>query len=92
MTEDIEASAELFRSLNLMESNVIAFPKGLYTPLTNGILREQGYKVTLTTNPTRTNCIVKGLSQSLINLGRLNISADTTDEEILAYCRGDAGK
>lgn len=86
LTADIEQMNGLFAELGLENSTILAFPQGKSTLLTDVILREHGFKATLTTDFTRTNCIVKGLPQSLIDLGRLNISGDTTDEEILAYC------
>lgn len=86
LTEDIEKQAALFAELGLDAPVVLAFPKGMSVRLTDVILQSKGYKVTLTTDHLKTNCIIKGLPQSLLDLGRLNISGETTDEEILAYC------
>ena len=86
LTEDAEKQAALFAELGLAPPRVLAFPKGMSERLTDVILQKQGYKVTLTTDHAKNNCIVKGLPQSLLDLGRLNISGETTDEEILAYC------
>lgn len=86
VTADAEKQARLFADLDLEKSTVLAFPNGKYTAATDVALKACGYQVTLTTDSNRTNTLVCGLSQSLIDLGRLNISGDTTDEELLAYC------
>ncbi len=83
---DVEQQNALFAELGLASPTALAFPQGMWEQTTNAILRENGYRVTLTTDYARVNRIVKGLSQSLLCLGRLNISGETSDEEILAYC------
>jgi len=52
------------------------------------VLRQQGYRLTVSTDALRTNTLVRGLPQSLLDLGRMNISADTPDADILAYLEG----
>ena len=51
-------------------------------------LRQEGYRLTLSTDATRVNTLVRGLPQSLLDVGRMNISADTPDADILAYLQG----
>lgn len=83
---DVEKQNSLFAELGLPSPRVLAFPQGETERRANMVLCEMGYKVTLTTDSTKNNCIIRGLPQSLFDLGRLNISGETTDEEILAYC------
>lgn len=86
LNADIAAQNDVFEQNGLGACSVMAFPGGKYTKLTDVILRENGYKVTVTTDSTRVNTLVCGLPQSMIDIGRLNIAGDTTAEEILEYC------
>lgn len=63
----------------------LAFPHGAYATLANAILRELGVKVTVTTDGSRVNTVVKGLPQTLIDMGRMNCSDALSDEAFLAY-------
>jgi len=83
---DIAAQHAVFSECGLAESTVLAFPAGQYTVLTNAVLVQHGYKVTLTADSTRENTLICGLPQSLLSLGRLNVAADITDAMLLAYC------
>ena len=49
------------------------------------LLRESGYKVTLTTDESRVNTVVVGLPQTLIDLGRMTVLPGMTDEQLLQY-------
>lgn len=88
LTKDVQLQEQLFSELGLEFSDVLAFPTGQYSTITDVILKECGYKVTVTTDAQRINTIVSGLPQSLIDLGRMNIDGTTTDEELLAYVSG----
>ena len=77
--------AELFESLGMEPSNIIAFPGGEHCTLTNVVLNACGFQVTVATDSNRLNTVIAGLPQSLIDLGRMNIAEDTTDEAILEY-------
>ena len=85
LTNDITLQNQLFSDLDMQPSHLLAFPKGQWTTLTNVVLKDHGYKVTVTTDATRLNTIVSGLPQSLINLGRMTIDETTSAEDILAY-------
>ena len=85
LTEDAARQDQLFSQLGLEKSTVLAFPTGAYTTLTDVTLKKLGYQVTLTTDSSRVNTLVQGLPQSLVDLGRFNVSADTTDEALLSY-------
>ncbi len=91
LTADIALQHALFASNDLPAPTALAFPSGQWTDLANVVLMSEGYKITLTTDATRANTLVQGLPQSLINLGRMNVSGDTTAEEILRYCGGNDG-
>ncbi|MFR2094640.1 MAG: hypothetical protein ACLS4V_07095 [Oscillospiraceae bacterium] len=54
------------------------------TTLTDVVLRECGYKVTLTTDESRVNTVVVGLPQTLIDLGRMTVLPGMTDEQLPA--------
>jgi len=86
LREDIAAQRSLFSQMGMAEPCAVAFPSGKFTDIANAVLVEEGYDVTLTTDPYRVNVLVPGLPQSLVGLGRLNVGADTTAEELLAYC------
>ena len=88
LTKDVQLQEQLFSELGLDFSDVLAFPIGQYSMITDVILKECGFKVTVTTDAQRINTIVSGLPQSLIDLGRMNIDGTTTDEELLAYVSG----
>lgn len=64
---------------------MLAFPEGAHTTLTDVVLRECGYKVTLTTDKSRVNTVVVGLPQTLIDLGRMTVLPGMTDEQLLQY-------
>ena len=80
---------KFFAENGIPESNVLAFPGGEYTQLTDAVVLENGYKVTLTTDSTKDNTLICGLPQSLLGLGRLNIASDITVGMLLSYCGED---
>lgn len=85
LCEDIAQQNQLFSQLGLESSYILAYPGGQWTTLTNTILQENGYKVTLTTDQKKVNTIIVGQRQTLINMGRMGISAGTSDADLLAY-------
>jgi len=85
---DIEKQNVLFIDHGLDSAKVLSYPEGKFEKISDVILRECGYKVTLCSDQTRVNTLVCGLPQSLIDLGRMNIGDYVTDEDILAYCAG----
>ena len=89
LSDDVRKQAELFESLGLEPSNILAFPGGEHCTLTNVVLKAYGYKVTVATDPNRLNTIIAGLPQSLFDLGRMNITEATTDQAILEYLSRD---
>lgn len=87
LLNDVEKQDGIFEVCGLKKSYVLAFPRGEYSVLANDILTECGYKVTLTIEADHINTIVQKDPSSLINLGRMNIAAGTSDKEILDYCK-----
>lgn len=85
LTLDVALQRRLFDGFGLAESRVLAYPMGQWSTLTNVVLRECGYKVTVTTDSGRENTLVAGLPQSLYCLGRMTVSGETTDAQLLAY-------
>ena len=85
LSRDIEKQHDTFSDMGLDAPYVIAFPGGKFCTLADVVLKSYGYKVTLTTQSDRKNTVIAGLSQSLYDMGRMNINADVTDEQILDY-------
>lgn len=63
----------------------LAFPRGSHDTLADAVLRELGVKVTVTTDAERVNTVVKGLPQTLVDMGRMNCSDAVSDQALLAY-------
>ena len=63
----------------------LAYPKGQYSELTEQVVHEMGYKITLTTKSDHKNIIVQNRPETLYQLGRFNVSEDTTAVELLQY-------
>lgn len=76
---DAAREAETFAAFGIPAPDVIAFPEGAHADLTDVVLRECGYKVTLTTDESRVNTVVVGLPQTLIDLGRMTVLPGMTD-------------
>lgn len=67
---------------------VLSYPKGAYSELSEVILSQQGIYATVTIEP-KTNTIVRGLPQSLRQLGRFYMTETITGQELLALLSGD---
>ena len=67
------------------EYTVFSYPGGAYHRWAEAVLRERGYRVTLTTNSGHRNLVVVGDPESLFLLGRMNVNDETTDKELLGY-------
>lgn len=87
---DAQLQQGLFGEYGMESPIVVAFPTGKWTDIANVVLAENGVKVTLTTDSERVNTLVRGLPQSLVGLGRMNVDGTVTPEDILRYC--GAGK
>lgn len=85
LTVDAALENWLLDDLGLAQSTALAYPAGRWSTLTNVVLRSCGYKLTVTTDGERVNTLILGLPQSLYCLGRLTVTGETTDAELLAY-------
>lgn len=79
----------LFSRAGIPNATVLSFPNGKADDAANRILFENGYRATLTTDPSEVNTIEVGNPQTLINLGRFNITENTTDDMILSYLKNN---
>ncbi len=77
----------LFSRAGIPNATVLSFPNGKADDVTNRILLENGFCATVTTDPNKTNKLEVGNRQTLINLGRFNVTENTTDEMILSYLK-----
>lgn len=63
----------------------LAYPKGQYSELTEQVVHEMGYQITLTTKSDHKNVIVQNRPETLYQLGRFNVSEDTTADQLRKY-------
>lgn len=66
---------------------LLAYPLGRYSELSEVILRDCGIWSTVTTVP-KVNTVVRGLRQSLRQLGRFSIGGQMTADDVLAIVSG----
>ena len=72
------------RGLLGMDLSVFAYPYGKCTELTEVVLRNEGFAATLTTE-SKTNTVIKGIPQSLLQMGRFRITDDMTGADVLEW-------
>lgn len=84
LREDCAAMNGLLQSTYGKDVGVVAYPNGLCSSLSDLVLSEEGVYATVTSQ-AKTNTIVKGLSQSLRQMGRYTVSGETTAAEVLAW-------
>ena len=82
---DIEQYQQMYSRAFGSRAIALAYPSGVYSDLTEVVLHENGFPITLSTDTDRRNTLVKGLPQTLCALCRLNVSEAQTPEEILTY-------
>lgn len=85
--EDCALTESALAETGVAEYIVFSYPGGEYHRWAESVLRERGYRVTLTTNAGHRNLVVVGDPESLFLLGRLNVNDETTDKELLGYLR-----
>ena len=88
LREDITLAKSELEAVIDAPVNVLSYPMGYYTPVTEAVCKEQGMIATVTTEE-RCNTLVKGLPQCLFGMGRINVVAISGEEllEKLAVCR-----
>ncbi len=64
-------------------ANIVSYPYGAHTELSEVVLSQMGAYATVTTQP-KLNTIVKGLPQSLRQLGRFRVTDDQSAEQLLS--------
>ena len=82
---DCQAIEALLAKAGVESCAVFSYPGGKAHAWAEAVLKARGYRVTLTTDPVRTNRVTKGDPASLYLLGRLNVNDATTDRELLRY-------
>ena len=82
LTEDFTRSRALLEDATGRPVDVLAYPAGQYSTLTQVTLQSLGVHVTLSTNPG-INTVVKGLPQTLYAMLRFGITEDVSPEALL---------
>ena len=82
LTEDFTRSRALLEGATGQPVDVLAYPAGQYSTLTQVTLQSLGVHVTLSTNPG-VNTVVKGLPQTLYAMLRFAITEDISPEALL---------
>lgn len=83
VTEDLEQFQRVYEAELGERADVLAYPGGKYNELAERTVREEGFRVTLSTDVHRENFLKKGEPESLYELGRINVEADMTAEQLL---------
>ena len=83
--EDFRLEQEVLAAGGVEDVYALAFPLGRHTEQTDRLLAELGVRVTLTTDSAHQNIVTRGDRDSLLGLGRLNMSDQVGDEELYAY-------
>ena len=86
LTEDFTRSRALLEDATGRPVDVLAYPAGQYSTLTQVTLQSLGVHVTLSTNPG-INTVVKGLPQTLYAMLRFGITEDVSPEALLDMIR-----
>lgn len=89
---DVKAYRTMYEAAFGAAPIALAYPEGVYSTLTEVTLHENGFAITLCTDPARRNTLVKGLPQTLCALGRLNVSEAQTPQDILDYLESKIAK
>ncbi|MEA4824989.1 MAG: polysaccharide deacetylase family protein [Clostridiaceae bacterium] len=86
-TADTQAVTDAITQGLGVRPTVYSYPYGYHTDITEVILSQMGYRVTLTV-ANGINTIVKGLSQSLRALKRYNVTESMTPAELIEGLKG----
>ncbi|MCL2169070.1 MAG: polysaccharide deacetylase family protein [Defluviitaleaceae bacterium] len=71
---------------NHMDTNIFAYPFGIYNPIASELLRSAGYTITLLTGE-RVSFVTRGDPQTLKNLYRINVSGNFDGSELVQLIR-----
>lgn len=84
-SEDCALTEAVLANAGVAEYTVFSYPGGVHHRWAEEVLRERGYRVTLTTDAGHRNLVVAGNPESLFMLGRMNVNDETTDKDLLRY-------
>ena len=87
LTADFARSRQELEAATGEAVDVLAYPSGAYSTLTQATLRELGVRVTLSTNPG-VNTVVRGLPQTLYGMKRLSMNESVSPEQLLRLLDG----
>jgi len=82
---DCALAEQILEEAGITEHLVYSYPAGKYHDWTEQVLREKGYRVTLTTDYSHRNLVIRGDPASLYLLGRMNVNDETTEENLRKY-------
>ncbi len=83
--KDCRAADEFLAKIGERKHKVLSYPGGKYHEWTEQVLREQNYRVTVTSDDGRVNTVRRGDPDSLYLLGRMNVNDATAKETLLLY-------
>ncbi len=86
--DDFKKEDLLIRAVTGQPIRAVAYPRGTYSDMTQGLLGLYGVRATFTSD-TGVNTLIKGLPQSLYGLKRIEVGANLTPEELLQKIRGE---
>ncbi|HWQ75202.1 MAG TPA: polysaccharide deacetylase family protein [Syntrophomonas sp.] len=87
-TADVTRSKEEIENAVGNVVNVYAYPSGYHTEFAEVLLRQRGYKATLTVEEG-VNSVLKGLPQSILGLKRYNVTDRITEEALVQLLEGN---
>lgn len=91
LTEDCQQMRRLLeKSIGETNIHVLSYPGGYYNTLAQVTLLENGFDMTFTTEMVSCT-LLKGLPQSLLDLGRYNINQAVSIEQLLAWVSSARG-
>lgn len=87
LTADHQTMVQLLAESGADDTVAVAFPHGKTCRLATETLQELGVRITFTTDANRRNTVTQGKPETLIDMGRFDVSAATTDAQLLEYLK-----
>ncbi len=84
-SKDCSIAEKVLTDAGVETVNVLSYPGGRYHEWTETVLRERGYRASVTSDYEHRNLVSVGDTESLFMLGRMNVNDDTTHEQLLTY-------
>ena len=82
LTADIQKSRQVLEDATGETVDVLAYPSGAYSTLSQWVLEENGIRVTLSTEPGA-NTVVRGLPQTLYCMKRFHVDGSVSPADLL---------